>query len=137
MSNLKLPPLTHEHLSKRVRESITRRGVASVNLAYATKVTQEPSETHAVVLWHHKTPIALIGARYLTLNNGGYHTVTTAARLHKLLTDNDTGYGVRIKQGIMTIIEYDDAHKPVNEYPMYGSFHLSRASDDSPYVLHR
>ena len=96
MSNLQLPVMSYENLS-------TLKVGKTGKIGYATHIDQDDK---AVTVFHHGHPIALLTPNCIELNNRGYHTRTTADRLHRIATANGAG-GVRMRNGIMQFVNND------------------------------
>ena len=96
MSNLQLPTMSYENLS-------TLAVGKSGKIGYATHISQGDK---AVTVFHHGHAIALITPGCIELNNRGYHTRTTADRLHRIATANGAGH-VRIRGGVMQFVSDD------------------------------
>lgn len=94
MSNLKLPNLSYSN----IRAILADSGKSRVKIAYATEVMQEPL---GVAVLHHGNIIARVypPAGTLTVDTCGWDSVTTAARLDKVLRDNGVPYRVAIRKG--------------------------------------
>lgn len=108
MSNLKLPTMTHENLSKLVPVGKIRK------LAYATEARHHTDGT--IVVTQHGNIIATMTTDSLYVSNAGWDSTTTATRLRKILGDNKTGYYVRIRDYGMRF--YNDSHTELDS-----SFH--------------
>lgn len=88
MSNLKLPTMTHDNLSKLLG------GRSAKTLAYAT--TAERSGD-SIIIRQHGNAIAELTPSQVTVDTCGYDTSTTANRLRTIMHDNSLGYYVRIR----------------------------------------
>ena len=92
MSNLTLPTLTYDNLNRLLGNRDAK------NVAYATAAIRE--ESGAITITHHHNPIARLDSKgYIQVSNAGWHSPTTTARIHAVLTDNGTGWGCGIKGG--------------------------------------
>lgn len=90
MSNLKLPPMSFDHLS-------TMEVPRSGKIAHNTWIKRSPDWVEVI---YHTTAIAIIYRDKVKITNGGWATRTTADRLHAITRDN--GYGsINIRQGEM------------------------------------
>lgn len=101
MSNLKLPTMTFEALSKTLKAGGDRK------LAYATVATRS-EDGKKIFISQHGNVIATLAPDSVSIDNCGYDTTTTATRLRKILSDNGITYYVRIKQYAMRL--YNDSH---------------------------
>ena len=94
MSNLKLPTLTRANLISEYRLVNSK----PVTLAYATQARL--TIDGAVQIAHHGSTIATLHKDgSIELDTAGYDSMTTAARLHKVVVDNGTPWKVGIRQG--------------------------------------
>lgn len=89
MSNLKLPNLSYDSLAS------LRGG----KLAYATELRRRIEDgVIGYVISHHGNEIAhILPNGVVAITNCGYASITTAARLHKVLTDNDINFRVNAR----------------------------------------
>lgn len=93
MTNLKLPAITDYRAGLDFL-----KGRESAPLAYATRIRQFAGR---VIISHHGTDIVThYNDGRIRLNNGGYHTRTTAHRMHALTPDS---VRVNIRQGVMHV----------------------------------
>ena len=98
MSNLQLPTMSYENLS-------TLSVGSSGKIGYATHIDRD-EERERITVFHHGHPISIIGRDWVTLDNCGYHTRTTADRLNRIATANGIGR-VGIRQGVMRFTPAD------------------------------
>lgn len=95
MSNLKLPTMTFDNLSKLLTKQSPKK------LAYQTVASRHDDE---IRVYHHYTLIAKIKPNGdLWVGNGGYHSTTTSTRIHTIIRDNMHDMECRIKQGDMYV----------------------------------
>jgi hypothetical protein len=99
MSNLKLPNMSYSNLRELLKES----GKSRIKLAYATEVMQEPL---GLAILHHGNIIARVypPKGTLTVDTCGWDSVTTSARLSKVLSDNGLPYRVSIRKGVTVLL---------------------------------
>lgn len=90
MSNLKLPVMSFDHLS---RMEVPRSG----KIAHNTWIKRSPDSVEVI---YHTTIIAIIYRDKVKITNGGWPTRTTADRLNAITRDNGLGW-VNIRQGDM------------------------------------
>lgn len=104
MSNLKLPLLTFENLSK----LLGKRDAATI--AYATTATR--GSDGGIEIEHHGNAIAYLhpGGR-IEIKTGGWDSKTTTMRLHRVCTDNETGYAIALRQGETVILDGETLKK--------------------------
>lgn len=120
MSNLKLPVMTFEALSKNVKPGQTRK------LAYATEAYRSHDGTR-ITITQHSNPIAILSEKSVFVDNCGYDTTTTSTRINKILSDNEIPYYVRIRQYQMRLFnashtELDDTFRSLEFVNLgYGS----------------
>ena len=105
MSNLNLPTMTFENIAKKMV------GKSTLKLAYATEAVQGNS-TSPIEILHHGNRIAVLSPENLYVSNCGWDSSTTATRLRKIMSDNNLGYYVRIRDFGMRL--YSDAHTEVD-----------------------
>lgn len=147
MSNLSLPKMTYVTLSGMLSNAEAKGKSNPLKIAYETTI--ERIRGTVILVRHHGNPIAEIGPYYFTLDNAGWHSVTTANRLNQILKDNQTvlpndpntdrlWYFVHIKHGEMLL-----SGRNVHGETVYGirnfythSPHFSRVSSDAHFVLH-
>ena len=94
MTNLIFPNASYESLMRHLEPT----GGEVKKIAYKTHAAIDRRVN--VSIWHHGNPIALIGKDSVRLSNAGYHTRTTADRLHRIARDNGVG-SVFILDGTM------------------------------------
>ena len=94
MTNLIFPNASYESLMRQLEPT----GGEVKKIAYKTQAAIDRRVN--VAIWHHGNPIALIGKDSVRLSNAGFHTRTTADRLHRIARDNGVG-SVFILDGIM------------------------------------
>lgn len=94
MSNLKLPELTYDNLNRLLGNRDAK------TIAYATTAQRDVTED-CITVCHHGNPIAHFYGDWevVHVSNAGWHSPTTTARIHAVLTDNGTGWGCGIKKG--------------------------------------
>lgn len=102
MSNLQLPTMSYARLS-------TLDVGKSGKIGYATHIGRCDN---AVTVFHHGHPIATITPDEVTLDNCGYHTRTTADRLHRIARANNVGR-VNIRRGVMVFTPNGESATPV------------------------
>lgn len=137
MSNLNLPRMTYVNLAK-----LTRGRIDRVKLAYETTAERIQASNGAswdtFLIRHHGNAIAEIGPDYMTLDNGGWNSRTTADRLQRILKDNDINYSARCCKLTR------DAYGPQLAIWRNGKVvrvfdtsvaHFSRTDVNAPYVL--
>ena len=102
MSNLKLPVMSKEALSKLVGTRFMKR------VAHNTHVSGYPDSLY---IYYHNNLISVVGDERLVLSNAGWNTTTTSARLNKILKDNcpNTRYRVGIRNGWTSLIDNNTA----------------------------
>lgn len=110
MSNLKLPRMTFDNLAPKARTD------KRVKIAYATEIAWV---TDKVVVYHHGNHIATLGKDFTLLTNAGWHSRTTANRLHTIAMDNGAGFGIGIKGGIMEVRPVGAKPRPMNRYETF------------------
>lgn len=86
MSNLSLPSMTHRNLTAMLKPGKVK------TLAFET--TAYAGADGSVAVAHHGTRIATISAHSIQITNAGWSSQTTRARIHKVLTDNSTGFSL-------------------------------------------
>lgn len=101
MSNLKLPNMSYTALKNM---HIPRSG----KIAYATTLETHTEEPETLIVRHHGNPIAVIAPWSVTVDNCGWHTVTTANRIDRILFDNGTKFRCAIKGGRMILRNTDN-----------------------------
>lgn len=154
MSNLSLPKMTYVTLSGMLSNAEAKGKFNPLKIAYETTIERLPrtvngTPRYVILVRHHRNPIAEIGPDYFTLDNAGWHSVTTANRLNRILRDNQTvlpndpntdrlWYFVHVKRGEMLL-----SGRNVHGETQYGirnfyehSPHFSRVSSDAHFVLH-
>ena len=137
MSNLNLPRMTYANLA-----TLMRLRFGQFKLAYETTAERIKASNGApwdtFLIRHHGNEIAEIGPDYMTLDNGGWNSRTTANRLHTILKDNDINYSVRCckltRQDDYAQIAIWRNGKPVRVLDTSVA-HFSRVSPNHPYVL--
>lgn len=137
MSNLNLPKLTYANLA-----TLTRARTDRVKLAYETTAERIKASNGAswdtFLIRHHGNVIAEIGPDYMTLDNGGWNSRTTANRLHTILKDNGINYSARCckltRQDDYARIAIWRNGKPVRVLDTSVA-HFSRADVNLPYAL--
>lgn len=104
MSNLTLPTMTFGALAASIRPS------GPTKIAYATTAEHghDSDGAAAVIIRHHGNHIATLERNYIRIECAGWSSSTTAARLHRVLVDNRTGFGAGIRQGVLHVINMDD-----------------------------
>lgn len=107
MSNLKLPAMDYANLRK-----LTGLRGTWTKIAYQTWVRMADDAT--VEVKHHDSIIARVSLTKTVIDNHGYHTVTTANRLNRIVYAN-TGMYVCIHQREMKV-RYSGTNtmRPVN-----------------------
>lgn len=115
MTNLNFPDSSHESLCKNFPNPGIRK------FAYATTIQTmlEDTESPLFVICHHGSTIAVVGKNKVSVSNAGWSSRTTIHRIHRILTDNATGYGACIKGGSAKIINM--ANGELTDMP-YGDF---------------
>ena len=91
MSNLSLPRLDYAGLLEGGYSSTPKR------VAYETAISRDGDR---FTLFHHGTPIAMIGPRSVAITNAGWQSRTTCHRLNAVTTANGVGW-VYIHEGRM------------------------------------
>lgn len=104
MSNLKLPTMTYDNLSKLIGSKTAR------TLAYAT--TAERSSDGSIIVRQHGNAIAELTPKTITVDQCGWDSTTTANRLRMVMRDNDLGYYVRIRDFGMRL--YNAEHTEID-----------------------
>lgn len=104
MSNLILPTMTRDNLTRVI---LSKRGGDSqqpVKIAYAThaRLTDQ-----VVQVFHHGNLIASLTPDYVWLHNAGWHSQTTANRLRRIAIDNGLSVSVGIKNFRMELRPLD------------------------------
>lgn len=69
---------------------------------------------------------------YKTVDNASWHSVTTASRIHAILSDNKTGHAARIRGGRMVLIGGGSVVRTFGGEVI----HFSRSASDNGFVLH-
>lgn len=104
MSNLKLPTMTYDNLSKLLG------GRSAKTLAYAT--TAERHANGNIIVRQHGNAIAELSPDTLYIDQCGWDSSTTANRLRKVMADNEVGYYVRIRDFGMRL--YNASHTEID-----------------------
>lgn len=94
MSNLILPTMTRDNLTRVILSKRGGNAEKPVKIAYATHAKLQGDE---VRVYHHGNQIASLTPNRVWMSNAGWHTVTTANRLHRIAIDNGLSVGVGIK----------------------------------------
>ncbi len=94
MSNLNLPTLTRDNLSRLMGAQ------TSLKLAYATEAVRLSDDFEGpIAILHHNSIIAKVGQNgYVWVNTCGYDSRTTINRINMVLRDNDVPYVAAIRQ---------------------------------------
>ena len=102
MSNLKLPSMTYDSLAEKLR------GASERTIAYKTKAIQYDVDGLSIGVTHHDHLIAIVHPNGVQLVHAGWNSVTTSARMNRVLCDNlpGTEYRVGIRQGILSLIHH-------------------------------
>lgn len=98
MSNLNLPSLKHSDLRKFLG---TR---PSCKLAFATYALNVHG-SDVIQIKHHDSIIAEIQPDHIELDNHGFESQTTAARMDRVLRDNGFNYRIAIRQREMSLLD--------------------------------
>ena len=104
MSNLKLPTMSYDNLTK------LSKGY-EIKIAYATTIESYDDSPKRIVIRQHGNIIAQVTPDIIVIDNCGYDSSTTANRLRKIMHDNNLGYYVRIRDFEMRL--YNDVHTEV------------------------
>lgn len=153
MSNLSLPKMTHVTLTNMLLNAEAKGKRGPLKIAYETTIERTPGTNHNILVRHHGNPIADIGPDFFTLDNAGWHSVTTANRLNHILRDNQTTlpirtpdspsltdrlwYFVHVKNGEMLLSGRDENGKVQALRSFYShSPHFSRTDSTAHFVLH-
>ena len=115
MSNLKLPPMSFDHLS-------TMEVPRSGKIAHNTWIKRSPDWVEVI---YHSTAIAIIYRDGVKITNGGWPTRTTADRLHAIMRDNGLG-SINIRQGEMFYTPKGSEIGPDSVLVTYGYMTVSR-----------
>lgn len=147
MSNLTLPKMTYDTL-RGMLANARLKGKHRVSIAYETTIEFSSMQDQTIVVRHRGNPIAEIGKDFFTLDNAGWHSVTTANRLNQILKDNQTTlptdpavtdrlwYFVHVKDGEMLLSGRPVEGKPRKLRSFYSSVaHFSRVDSDHHYAL--
>lgn len=88
MSNLKMPTMTYENLSKILGSKSEKK------ICYATEIASYPG---GIRVTQHGNTIANISESSVMVTNAGWDSSTTANRLRKIMNDNNIGFYVRVR----------------------------------------
>lgn len=98
MSNLNLPSLKYSDL----RAKLDNASKSRVKLAYETEVQDSAL---SIDVLHHGHTIAEVTKDHIELDNHGWYSQTTAARMSRVLADNGFSERVAIRQGEMALLD--------------------------------
>ena len=104
MSNLKLPTMSYDNLTKLAKGYETK-------IAYATTIERYDDSPARIVIRQHGNMIAQVTPDIIVIDNCGYDSSTTANRLRKIMQDNMLGYYVRIRDFEMRL--YNAEHTEI------------------------
>lgn len=125
MSNLKMPIMTFRAIGDRF---FSRRGEAQRTIAYATTATFATDGVHVeYIIRHHGHAIGWLASDEIAIDNAGYGTPTTRARLNAILGSNDLPYYVAQRNGEQVLFSSTD-HAPVVRNFRSGVFDLPTRS---------
>lgn len=107
MSNLKFPNTSYSSLCENFPKPGSRR------FAYATELDTmlDPSGTLVFGVYHHGSLIAVIRKNKVSVSNAGWSSRTTIDRIHRILTDNNTGFGACIHKGESKVFDFTTGDK--------------------------
>lgn len=147
MSNLHLPKMTFITLNGMLQNAALK-GQSTVKIAYETTI--EYATDGNVVVKHHHNPIAHIGRTWFTLSHAGWHSKTTAHRLHRILIDNQAepvmfegskrfGIGITDRRMVVRVTVVEGGkfkQSTAQSFDDYDTAHFSRVDTDHHYMLH-
>lgn len=133
MSNLKLPNFDYKPLHDSGRSGV---------VAYQTSISQAVTSAGEglVVVTHHSTPIATLGRWHVSLNTGGYNSVTTSNRLNHIIRDNGIPFFVAVRGGLISVLHQDDKRTLVGSFRrctftlIGGTWVITDMDGANPYV---
>ena len=118
MTNLNFPSTSYNSLCRNFPNSGERK------FAYATTIETiaNPAGELFFVIRHHGSTIGVVGKTDVSVGNAGWASRTTIHRIHRILTDNATGFGTCIQKGQAKFIDFatdELTDMPYNEFVTY------------------
>lgn len=106
MTNLKFPDTSYNSLCRKFPNTDLGKHFAYATTIDTVTITEEGLGSPVFVIRHHGSEIALICETKVYVSNAGWTSKTTIDRIHRILTDNATGYGACIRQGESKFINH-------------------------------